>query len=109
VVIVFPEVVAANTRLLLADHVMPADTTKLPYMYISGVFETLKIVPVKPVKFKLLQLALTVAIVTVPAPELASKNTLSAEVGTEAPPAPPEVVAHLVPAVPSQLAVPPTQ
>jgi len=78
-------------------------------MYISGVFETLKIVPVNPEKFRLLQLALTVEIVTVPEPELASKKTLSAEVGTDAPPAPPEVADHLVPAVPSQFAVPPTQ
>lgn len=46
-------------------------------------------------------------VVTVHVPEPASKNTLSDDVGTAAPPAPPEVVAHFVPAVPSQVAVPP--
>ena len=47
--------------------------------------------------------------VTVTAPDAASKYTSSALVGTEAPPAPPDVAAHFVPAVASQIAVPPTQ
>jgi hypothetical protein len=51
---------------------------------------------------------LPAAIVTVPL-EFASKKTSSAVVGLDAPPAPPDVVAHLVPAVASQEAVPPTQ
>ena len=51
---------------------------------------------------------LPAAMVQVPVDRL-SKKTSSAVVGTLAPPAPPDVVAHLVPAVPSQDAVPPTQ
>ena len=39
----------------------------------------------------------------------ALKKTSSAAVGTGAPPAPPDVADHFVPAVPSQFAVPPTQ
>jgi hypothetical protein len=53
------------------------------------------------------------AIVTVNPPvptfELASKKTLSAAVGTEAPPAPPEEVDHLVVLVLLHVPVPPTQ
>lgn len=64
--------------------------------------------PVKPVQFSERHV-LVPETVTVLAPEEASKNTSSAAVGTAAPPAPPEVVAHLLPAVPSQVAVPPTQ
>jgi hypothetical protein len=48
-------------------------------------------------------------IVTVLAPEAALKKTISAAVGTETPPAPPEVADHLVPAVASHVAFPPTQ
>jgi hypothetical protein len=65
-------------------------------------------VPVKPVQLMLLAPVLPVAILHEPV-ELEVKNTSSAVVGTEAPPAPPDVVAHFVPAVPSQFAVPPTQ
>lgn len=46
-------------------------------------------------------------VVTVHVPEPESKNTLSDDVGTAAPPAPPLDVAHLEPAVPSHVAVPP--
>jgi hypothetical protein len=48
-------------------------------------------------------------IVQVTTPEAALKKTSSAAVGTDAPPAPPDVADHFVPAVPSQFAVPPTQ
>ena len=65
-------------------------------------------VPVKPVQVMDLAPVLPVEMVHVPV-DAASKNTSSAEVGTASPPAPPEVNAHLVPAVPSQAAVPPTQ
>jgi hypothetical protein len=51
---------------------------------------------------------LPVAIVQVPL-DVASKNTSSAVVGTDAPVGPPAVAAHLEPAVPSQDAVPPRQ
>jgi hypothetical protein len=66
------------------------------------------IVPVKPVQSMLAAPVLPAEIVQVPVDRFV-KKTASAVVGTEAPPAPPEVVAHLVPAVPSQAAVPPTQ
>jgi hypothetical protein len=49
------------------------------------------------------------AIVIVFALEKLSINTSSADVGIASPPVPPEVNAHLLPAVPSQDAVPPTQ
>lgn len=65
-------------------------------------------VPVKPVVLSERH-NLTVDTDTATAPEAASKNTSSAEVGTAAPPAPPEVVAHFVPAVASHAAEPPTQ
>ena len=65
-------------------------------------------VPVKPVQVKFLQLTEEL-IVTVTAPELASKKTSSFAVGTASPPTPPLVADHFEPAVLSQLAVPPTQ
>lgn len=65
-------------------------------------------VPVNPVQLMDLAPVLPVAMVQVPVDRLV-KNTSSADVGTLAPPAPPDVVDHLVPAVPSQFAVPPTQ
>lgn len=64
--------------------------------------------PVKLEQLRDLAPVLPDEIVTVPVDD-ASKNTSSAVVGTLAPPGPPEVVAHFVPAVPSQFAVPPTQ
>jgi hypothetical protein len=66
-------------------------------------------VPVNPVQFKEPAETVNWFTVTVFAPELASKNTSSEVVGTDTPPAPPDVAAHLVPAVLSQFAVPPTQ
>jgi hypothetical protein len=66
-------------------------------------------VPVKPVQLTDLATAEAAEVVTVTVPEAPSKNTSSAAVGTAAPPAPPDVVAHLVPAVPSHVALPPTQ
>ena len=65
-------------------------------------------VPVNPVKFNDCAGLATVT-VTVPEPDAASKNTSSVLVGTAAPPAPPDVVAHFVPAIASHDAVPPTQ
>jgi hypothetical protein len=63
-------------------------------------------VPVNPVKVMFLQIAEETVQVPV---EAASKKTSSALVGTVSPPGPPDVADHLVPAVPSQFAVPPTQ
>lgn len=84
---------------------MPATSVTLPATVIAAVPV---IVPVKPVQFMLFAPVLPVEIVQVPVDRFV-KNTSSAVVGTDAPPAPPEVVAHLVPAVPSQDAEPPTQ
>jgi hypothetical protein len=47
--------------------------------------------------------------VTVPPPELASKVTVSADVGTDWPPAPPDDAAQCVVVAASQVPVPPTQ
>lgn len=54
-------------------------------------------------------IATVVLTVTVPAPELPSNVTLSAEVGTVCPPAPPVVAAQCVVSLASQVPVPPTQ
>ena len=89
----------------VCDHVVVADMTALPFM-LTDTFPAN--VPVNPVKSKLAQLTPEVT-VTVTAPEVAVKNTSSAAVGTAWPPAPPSVKAHLVPAVASHEAVPPTQ
>jgi hypothetical protein len=53
--------------------------------------------------------AAVAATVHVPEPELALKNTLSADVGAEAPPAPPDVADQFAVLVLSQVPVPPTQ
>jgi len=84
---------------------MPTTRVTLPATVIAAVPA---IVPVKPVQLIDKAPVLPVAIVTVPV-DATSKKTASAVVGTDAPPAPPDVVAHFVPAVPSQDAVPPTQ
>lgn len=86
-------------------QVIPATSVQLPLM--ASVFDPV-MVPVNPVHVRFRQLAAAV-IVTVTVPEAAVKNTLSTLVGTVCPPAPPDVAAHLVPAVASQFAVPPTQ
>lgn len=84
---------------------MPATSVTLPATLIAA---DPAIVPVKPVQLIDFAPVLPEAIVQVPVDRFV-KNTSSAVVGTDAPPPPPEVVAHLVPAVPSQEAVPPTQ
>ena len=84
---------------------MPATSVTLPATVIADVPE---IVPVKPVQLIDFAPVLNEEIAQVPVDRFV-KNTSSAVVGTDAPPAPPEVVAHLVPAVPFQSAVPPTQ
>jgi hypothetical protein len=84
--------------------VIPVTSVILPETNIEAVPVS---VPVNPVQ--LIDLApLLVLMVQVPV-EAALKNTSSAELGTASPPAPPDVNAHFVPAVPSQVAVPPTQ
>ena len=67
-------------------------------------------VPVKPVQLMLNTAVLApTAHVTVTAPDKAVKNTVSAAPGTDCPPPPPSAYAHLLPALLSQFAVPPTQ
>lgn len=105
VVIVLPVAVELKFINPVNEYVIPVDSVKLPKIF---KVELPANVPVNPVKFRLRQFAVA-ATVQVTAPDAASKNTSSALVGTDAPPAPPDVVAHLVPAVPSQFADPPTQ
>lgn len=105
-VMVFPEDVELNAILLGLNEVIVAPITRLPEIMIPP--EVLFRVPVNPVVSRVKQVAV-VAIETVDAPELASMNTLSDDVGTACPPAPPEVSAHFVPAVASHESVPPTQ
>jgi hypothetical protein len=97
--------VAEKRVLPLESKTIEADNVRLPLIVKS---EPVLYVPVNPEKFKFKQLT-EVPWVTVTAPDAASKNTSSVEVGTAAPPAPPDVVAHLVPAVAFQVFVPPTQ
>lgn len=106
IVMVLPVVVALNVKVPVLFMTEPAPMVKLPLTVRSPDPPR---VPVKPVEFRDKQPVFPVLMLTVTAPLAASKNTSSADVGTAAPPAPPDVVAHLVPAVPSQDAVPPTQ
>ena len=85
---------------------IPVDKVTLPDTVIPAVPVN---VPVNPVQLMLLAPVFPAAMVTVLAPESDVKKTSSADVGTDAPPAPPFVADHFVPAVPSQLAEPPTQ
>jgi hypothetical protein len=97
---------ALKNNVVASVHVIAAETVRPPSIMM---FVLPAKVPVKPVKLRLRQLAVAVWTVQVTAPDAASKKTSSDVVGTACPPAPPEVKAHLVPAVPSQDAVPPTQ
>jgi hypothetical protein len=106
---VFPAVVNVPVPVIVNppvyEYVCPATKVTLP----ATVIVLLPVnVPVNPVKLIDL-IEGRVVTVHVIAPDAASKNTSSAEVGTAAPPAPPEVVDHLVKAPLSQKSVPPTQ
>ncbi len=104
VIVLVPEV-ALNVKVLPEVSVIADTNVKSP-----DIFTPLEIckVPVYPEKSKFFVVA-GLLIMTVTAPLLASKNTSSDVVGTACPPAPPEVKAHFVPAVASQLSEPPTQ
>lgn len=95
----------ANVSVPVYVYVIPATSVMPPETAMAAVPVN---VPVNPVQVIDLAPVLPVEMVQVPV-EAASKKTSSALVGTLAPPAPPDVVDHLVPAVPSQFAVPPTQ
>ena len=106
---VFPAVVSVpvpfRVSVPLYVTVIPATSVTLPDTVMAAVPAN---VPVNPVQLIDCAPVLPVEMVQVPVDRFV-KNTASADVGTLAPPAPPDVVAHLVPAVPSQAAVPPTQ
>jgi hypothetical protein len=85
---------------------MPATRVILPETVIAAVPVN---VPVNPVQLIDWAPKFPDAIVTVFAPDAALRKTGSTTPGTVAPPAPPELVAHFDPAVPSQESVPPTQ
>lgn len=97
--------VAVQVIVPVPAHVIAAEAVTLPATVVVLITEK---VPVKPVKLSDLALLL-VELETVTAPLAASKNTSSEVVGTACPPAPPEVSAHLEPAVEFQTSVPPTQ
>jgi hypothetical protein len=111
---VLPVVVALNVvkpvyvlvRFVGGNERLP-DTVK-PILFPASV-----IVPSRPLIVKFLQTLGEADMVTVKFPvpvfELASKNTLSAAVGTEAPLTPPEEADHLVVLDELQEPVPPTQ
>jgi hypothetical protein len=107
--IAFPAVVsvavAFSVSVPVYVTVIPATSVTLPDTVMAALPAN---VPVNPVQLMDLAPVLPVEMVQGPE-EVASKNTSSALVGTLAPPAPPDVADHLVPAVPSQFAVPPTQ
>jgi hypothetical protein len=88
------------------DDVIPAPSVRLPY--ISRGSDHPARVPVKPVQSRFRQSA-NVVTVTVTAQLFASKKTLSDSVGTVSPQVPPDVDAHLLPAVAFQLSEPQTQ
>jgi len=98
--------VPAIVIVLAWTKTIPATSIMLPDTVIVAL--TVKF-PVNPVQLIDLAPVFPAEIVTVFAPEVASKYTSSADVGTAAPVAPPTVAAHLLPAVPSQAAVPPRQ
>jgi hypothetical protein len=106
---VFPPLVrvpvAVNVTAPVWLNVIPATSVMLPATLMAAVPAS---VPVNPVQLIDLAPVLPVAMVQVPVDRF-EKNTSSALVGTDTPPAPPDVADHLEPAVPSQLAVPPTQ
>lgn len=86
-------------------YVIAATSVTLPATVIAAVPV---MVPAKPVQLMLAAPVFPAAIVQVPVDRLV-KNTASEAVGRVAPPGPPDVADHLVPAVSSQEAVPPTQ
>jgi hypothetical protein len=97
--------VALNVNVPLYVTVIPATSVTLPETVMAALPV---IVPVNPVQSIDNAPVLPAEIVQVPV-DRSVKNTASALVGTDAPPPPPDVVDHLVPAVPSHAAVPPTQ
>lgn len=100
VIVLLPEPPKLVTPVLV--YVMPETKVKLPEQFICD--EPVR-APVKPVQSKPAQGA-TAVIVQVPPALPASKKTASADVGTDAPPAPPLEADQLAVFVVSQLPVP---
>ena len=101
VVTVLPVVVALNVVVpVYVAEKFVAGNVRLPDTVNPILVPASVIVPSRPDAVKLLHTLGVVAIVTVNAPvptfELASKNTLSVAVGTDAPVAPPEDVDQLI-------------
>ncbi len=107
-VMLLPVVVETNESVPPQLWVMPDEKVTEPDVLVPTVRVPLPVsVPLKPVKLMERQTA-PVPMVIVPT-EGAVKKTSSAAVGTDWPPVPPELAAHLTPAVVSQVPVLPTQ
>jgi hypothetical protein len=106
-VIVFPVDVALNVKEIADEKVVLEARNKLPEIVIDGVAPP-KNVPPETEIVRSRQTADETAIPTND-PEFESKKTESAAVGTDAPPAPPDVVAQLRVFVVFQEDAPPTQ
>lgn len=102
--------VPLNLKFIFVKAVVIPET-RVMSPYISKLVDALlQKVPVNQVNTRFLQVIVVMPVVEiVTAPELASKIASSPEVGTDAPPAPPEVSDHFEPAVESQVADHPTQ
>jgi hypothetical protein len=98
--------VAAIVKVPVFDHVVVADKVTLPETVIPIVPA---IVQVAPVVVKDRQGLAVPLIVIVGEPEAALTITASADVGTLAPPPPPDVALQLVVLLASQVPLPPTQ
>ena len=96
---------ALRTKFPVFVRVIAAPRVMFPAIFVVPVPAN---VPVNPVQLKLRQERVP-EVVTVTVPLAASRNTSSTAVGTASPPAPPEVSAHLEPAVAFQVSVPPPQ
>ena len=113
VVMVFVPEVAAIVICPECDHVIPAvppDKLRFPNtcIVLLPAIVTFPTSGAPTVRFEQLAVAVTVTVYAV-ALESVSRSTVSDDVGTEAPPAPPEVAAQFVVVLASQLPVPPTQ
>jgi len=96
---------AAMVIVEVFDHVVFVDRVMLPETVIPASPEMLQVAPVVVT----LKQGLLLLIVIVGEPELASIITASVEVGTDAPPAPPELADQLVVLKASQVPLPPRQ
>ena len=106
VVTVFPVVPLEKVIVPVADHTVPATSEKLPVTMTAPLVPAKVTDPAEQVKFR--HMEAVVDSVTVYVADW-SKNTSSVDVGTLAPPAPPEGADQFVVRVPFQIPDPPTQ